>query len=459
MSVKSLQDAMQNGTLSSVQLVQRSLHQIDRFDGTLNAVAELNKDALKLAQASDEKRTLQGASSSLHGIPVLLKDNINTTDGLLTTAGSLALMDNHAPYEATLVTHLKAAGAIILGKTNLSEFAYFMHQKDMPSGYSSRSGQVVNPFGASLDPLGSSTGSAVAVAAGYTPLAVGTETSGSLMAPSYHTSTVSIKPTVGVISRTGIIPISPVQDTAGPMGLSVEDCAMMLEALKGYDPADDASVKTDQVNYEAALNRSLDGLTLGLLIDHVLSPLENQCVEALKKTYANTGVTIKEIPFTPHELPVYDALKIEFKEALNAYLKSVQPIQMTTLKDIIAFNRAHEATCLKYGQSILEAAEAIPYGCEDPAYQTIRHTVTQAANVFAKLYQTHHLDAMVSLNWNAYGPALGHPSIVVPAKDLGDLTPKSFVFMGPSFSDETLIALAHHYDRLTHAFKPPRLSE
>ncbi len=459
MAVQALYEQMNQGKITSVSLVQEALLAIETHDVKYNAIAEINGDALKEAKALDAERAHSGPRSKLHGIPVLLKDNINTTDGMATTAGSLALLDNHATYEATLVKKLRKAGAIILGKANLSEFAYFMHQKDMPSGYSSRAGQVVNPYGKALDPLGSSTGSAVSVAAGYVPLSVGTETSGSLMAPAYHTSIVSIKPTVGLISRYGIIPISHVQDTAGPMGLSVEDCAIMLEVMKGLDVDDSATlpVPTWSTDYGTAIHGPLKGLTVGVLIDHDFSDEEETLVQELTHVMETQGVTLKTIPFKPFKHDVYPAMLHEFKVGMNAYLKSVQPIQMKTLSDIIAYNQKHADVCLKYGQSILEAADALPGNLKDPGYLTARKKATEEAESFASLYDTHGLDAIISLSWNSYGPALGHPSIVVPAKDLNqDLKPKSFVFMGPKWSEATLIALAHHYEVSTQHRKPPK---
>lgn len=460
MSIEQLYNALNEGMKTSVDLVKESLETIDTHDPHLNAVAEINGDAVQIAHSLDDERAHSGPRSKLHGIPVLLKDNINTTDGMLTTAGSLALIDNHAPYEATLVKKLRKAGAIILGKTNLSEFAYFMHQKDMPSGYSSRAGQVVNPYGKDLDPLGSSTGSAVAVAAGYVPLTVGTETSGSLMAPAYHTSTVSIKPTVGLISRYGILPISHVQDTAGPMGLSVADCAIMLETMKGLDVDDEATMRVPgwSNNLADAIHQTIHGLKVGMLIDRELSDEDQMLINELTSHLNHEGVTVKEIAFEPFEHTVYPALLHEFKAGINAYLKSVQPISMTTLSDIIKFNKEHAATCLKYGQSILEAADALSGDLRSQDYLDQRALANQEAETFATLYGTHEVDAIIALSWNSYGPALGHPSIVVPAKDLTrDLNPKSFVFMGQKWSEATLIALAHFYEMKTQKRVAPTL--
>ena len=459
MPIKELYEQLNNQSITSVSLVEAALALIDAHDEHYNAVAEINGDALKIAKDLDKERMASGPRSYLHGIPLLIKDNINTTDGLKTTAGSLALADLNAPYESTLVKNLRKAGAIILGKTNLSEFAYFMHRPNMPSGYSSRRGQVKNPYG-NLDPLGSSTGSAVAIACGYTHVAVGTETSGSLMAPAYHTSTVAIKPTVGLISRYGIIPVSPVQDTAGPMARTVEDAAILLEVMKGLDVDDEATMKVPSwaINYANAIHAPIKYKTVGFVEFEgtPLSDTDQKLKDELFEIFQKEGIHLKSLTVKRTPLDVVDSMTIEFKNGLNEYLKSVKgSTAMASLKDIIAFNLKHKETCLKYGQSLLEEADAIKQTLKSPKYLAIREKVDAQARVFTDLYETEKLDAIVSFEWNAYGPALGLPSVVVPAKPLHDLKPRSMVFMGPSWSEETLIALAYVYEQNTKRFMAP----
>lgn len=459
MSIKKYHQQLKNKSLTSVALVEAALAAIDAHDGTVNAIAEISGDALKKAKELDVELKASGPRSMLHGIPILLKDNINTTDGLKTTAGSLALADLDAPYESSMVKNLRKAGAIILGKTNLSEFAYFMHRPDMPSGYSSRRGQVKNPYG-DLDPLGSSTGSAVAVAAGYTPVTVGTETSGSLMAPAYQTSTVAIKPTVGLVSRYGIIPVSLVQDTAGPMARTVEDAAILLEYMKGLDVDDEATFKVPSwsINYANAIHAPIKYKTVGFLEydDRPLSVEDQKLKDEFFDIFQKEGLTLKTIKVSRSPLDVIDSMTIEFKNGINDYLKSVKGFtKMQSLKDIIAFNLKHPDTCLKYGQSLLEEAEATKLTLKSPKYLEIREKVDQQARDFTRFYDRHGLDAVVSLEWNAYGPALGHPSVAVPAKSLTDLHPKSMIFMGPSWTEETLIALSYLYEQKTKRFVAP----
>ena len=458
MTLKEIDKAMKFEGLTSEALVKASLEKIKAFDDRFHAIIELNKDAIKDARVRDLERKNSGRRSLLDGVPILVKDNIDIT-GMRNTAGSLALLDNIPLEDASLIKQLKKAGAIILGKTNLSEFAYFMHQKGMPSGYSSRGGQVINPFGKDLDPLGSSTGSAVAAALSYTPLTIGTETSGSLMAPAAHTSTVSIKPTVGLVSRNGIIPISPVQDTAGPMGLSVEDCAIGLEYMKGLDVSDESTLNVPSwsVNYETAIHTPIKDLNVGFLMTQDLNEMQLEIKQSLVHLMRDAGITITDIPFEPIELKDLETcLKYEFKSSLNAYLdQSVLDNNHRNLKSIIDFNKANKDVCLKYGQDLLIASDALPDNLNDQAYLEARKNTKNALKDYEELYQTY--DVILTFDWNAYGPALCHPSVSVPAKDLLDQNPISIVFMGPSFSEPSLIGLAHYYEKNTMAFKPPKL--
>ncbi|WP_051032503.1 amidase family protein [Holdemania massiliensis] len=244
-SIQELADGMRLGRWTSRSLIEEALRRVAQRDQSgpcLNSIAEINPEALWIADGLDRELKEKGPRSLLHGLPVVVKDNICTAGMMHTTAGSAALADFYAPQDAEVVQRLKAAGAVILGKACLSEFAYWVaRSRKMPSGFSSRSGQVVNPYDPELDPSGSSSGSAVAVAAELVPFSIGTETNGSLVSPARNNAVATIKPTVGLISRSGIIPISVMQDTAGPMGKSIADCAVVLDALWGRDPQDPAT--------------------------------------------------------------------------------------------------------------------------------------------------------------------------------------------------------------------------
>ncbi len=272
-SINYLQDAMSKGEVTSRELVLLYLERIAKYDKSgpkLNSVLEINPDALFIADAMDHERETTGVRGPLHGIPVLLKDNINTHDKMHTSAGSVALADLYAPYDAFLVMKLRDAGAVILGKANMTEFANYMAD-GMPNGYSSRGGQVLNPYNAEKDPSGSSTGSAVAVSANLCTVAVGTETCGSIIGPAYMSGIVGIKPTVGLISRYGIIPISNSQDTAGPLARTVEDAAILLGELAGMDqndPATWASRGRAYSDYTQFLDKNgLKGARIGICLN------------------------------------------------------------------------------------------------------------------------------------------------------------------------------------------------
>src|SRR5215813_2554887 len=254
---------MQDGRLTSQLLTERFLQRVETYDKgglRLNAVLEVNPEAREIAQALDRERASSGSRGPLHGIPVLLKDNIASADRLHTSAGSLAFKEFIAPRDAFLVARLREAGAVILGKANMTEWANYM-TTNMPAGYSSRGGQVVNPYRADLPPGGSSSGSAVAVAAGLCTIAVGTETSGSILSPANWNSIVGVKPTLGLISRSGIVPIAASQDTAGPFGRTVADAAALLGAMTGVDPADPPTRRSRRhAQRDAAQSLSADGL-------------------------------------------------------------------------------------------------------------------------------------------------------------------------------------------------------
>lgn len=457
-------EAMNQGDTTSEALVSHYLDRIRRHDGALNTVAELNPDAQAIARALDEERQTQGPRSPLHGIPVLLKDNINTKDMMHTTANSLALSDLVAPYEATLVNNLRKAGMVILGKTNLSEFAYFMSDEKMPSGYGSLHGQVKHPYDSKIDPLGSSTGSGVAVAADFVPVAIGTETNGSLMAPAYQNCIVAMKPTLGLVSRHGIIPISPVQDTAGPMGRNVADCAMLLAAMAGHDPADPAThdIDVDLFDLMHAWKQDVKGMKVGVLSFSTYTYDDEQLaiLTEAKTVLEHHGLIVEPVTIESKPMPNEKSLVHEFKHTLNHYLESVKGhTRMTSLADIIAFNKQDPARRLKYGQTLLEASDKTKGDLLDPDYLAIRKSLTEEARKLEDLMQAQGFDALISTLWTSYAPIHGNPSICVPAKTITDLKPRGLVFVGKRFDDARLIAIAHAYEQATRHRVPPVLDK
>ena len=462
LTVNEIINALNQGDLSAYELTRYYLDQIHRYNDKLNAVSQLNPNALDMAKALDEERKTKGPRSLLHGIPILLKDNINTTDGLLTTANSLALSDLKTPYEATIVKKLKEAGVLILGKANLSEFAYFMSYDNMPSGYGSLNGQVKSPYNEGIDPLGSSTGSAVSVAADMIIFSIGTETNGSLMAPAYQNSIVSIKPTLGLVSRYGIIPISEHQDTAGPMAKTVMDCAYLLEALVGSDQHDPYTKHADQhiKSYHTADQLSVKGKKVGILKfpNYAYNDEELSILTEAKEKLEAVGMDVSWFNFEVKHLKNDASLLYEFKNGLNHYLKTVEGhTKMTSLSDIIEFNNDNHTRCLKYGQSILTKSDETNGDLNDTKYLKIRQALLKEARKFQDLLELEHLDALVSTKWLSYAPIHGNPSICVPGKKLIDQKPISLVFVGKKWDEQTLIAIAHHYEMNTLHRIPPNL--
>ena len=445
---------------TSYRLTKFFLDQIKIYNPYLNAIAMINPDALIIAKSLDEEREKGLIRSPLHGLPILLKDNILTNDKMTTTNNAFCFKDFIAPYEATIVKKLRDAGCVILGKANLSEFAYFMSDQSMPSGYGSLHGQVVNPYHPKIDPLGSSTGSAVSVAAHMIPAAIGTETNGSLMAPSYQNQVVSIKPTMGLVSRYGIIPISNHQDIAGPIGKTVEDCAFLLDIMVGYDSNDPVTKKAKSFHkdYQKHLNQSIQGIKIGIVeFDaYTYNDIDKACLEKAKSVYQSLGVEVVDLPFKYHAMHNTETLLFDFKHDLNAFLQSLKDYTpMQSLSDIIAFNQKHSDRCLVYGQTLFERALETT-DLNDEIYLKKRSVLLHEAKRFQQLMEDEGLSAIISTKWTSYAPVYGNPSVCVPAKPLDDLNPVSLVLVGKRFEDDLLLRIAHQYEQKTmHRIEPP----
>ena len=488
-SVTQLQQRMDAGKLTSKALVQDDIARIRKLDQagpTLRSVLELNPDATKIAARLDATRT--ASHGSLYGIPVLLKDNIDTGDHTLTTAGSLALMGAPAPQDAALVMRLRKAGAVILGKANLSEWADF-RSSHASSGWTGRGGQTRNPYALDRNPCGSSSGSAVAVAAGLVPVAVGTETDGSIICPASMNGIVGIKPTLGLVSRSGIIPISHNQDTAGPMARNVTDAAILLTVLAGSDPHDPATADADKhaTDYTRFLDADgLRGKRIGVVrqlagnepnADRVL----DEAIAAMKAQ----GAIIVDPVTLPHlaELndPEMTVMLYDFKHDLNAYLAARTGLKVKTLADLIAFDKQEAAREMSwFGQDLFEQAQA-----KGPLTdQTYVDALTKAKQLSGPqgidaALQANHLDALLAPSWGpayltdlllgdhivsgnptiggASQPAAvaGYPSMTVPAGWAHGL-PVGIVFFGAKWSEPTLISIAYGFEQHTHAWQPPK---
>ena len=475
------------GRLTSQRLTQTYLDRIDSIDRRgpkLAAVLEINPRALEIAAELDRERQSRGPRGPLHGVPVLLKDNIETADRMMTTAGSLALDGWYSPKDAPLAARLRAAGAVILGKTNLSEWANF-RSTHSSSGWSGRGGQTRNPYALDRTPSGSSSGSAVAVAASLCAVAVGTETDGSIVSPASVNGIVGLKPTVGLVSRTGVVPISHSQDTAGPLARTVRDAAVLLGVMAGPDPADPASAAVG-TRFESDYVRYLDvdglrGARLGVarrfFADSApLNAFLDTCIAALKRAGA--------VVVDPADLPMHGAaaapeqevLLYEFKADLNAYLARLPAgFRVRSLADLIRFNEAHAPQEMPlFDQELLRQAEA-KGNLDEAAYREARDTCLTAmgSGGIDAVLREQHLDAMVSLTsgpaWlidsvngdsdtgGCSSPAAiaGYPHITVPAGLYRGL-PVGLSFFAGAYSEPKLIKLASGFEHAAAARRAPR---
>ena len=484
--VASLGALMQSGAQSAVSIAQlyfARMDAIDRAGPSINAVIERNPDALAIAEALDRERREKGPRGPLHGIPVLLKDNIDTRDRMSTSAGSLALAQHHAARDAFLVERLRASGCVILGKTNLSEWANFRSTRST-SGWSGRGGQTRNPYALDRNTSGSSSGSGAAIAASLCAIAVGTETDGSITSPASVCGLVGIKPTVGLVSRSGIVPIAHSQDTAGPMTRTVADAAVLLGAMTGVDPRDRATRASagKAQDYTKALDPAgLKGARIGVARDFFgTNDRVDRVVEEGIAAMKSAGAVIVD----PVRMPSYnklgetedEVLLYEFKADLDAYLGALGPESpVHSLADVIAFNvRNASQEMPHFGQEImLKAVQKGPL--TDPAYRkalALNHLLSRERGIDAAL-AAHKLDALVAptgpLGWkidyangdHAPGgctqmPAVsGYPHITVPA-GLAFGLPVGISFFAGAYSEAKLIRIAYAFEQATRARRPPQ---
>jgi amidase len=486
-TIGDLQDGMNRGRWSARSLAEKYLSRyeaIDRTGPALRSVIEVNPDALAIADALDRERRERGSRGPLHGIPVLVKGNIDTADRMATTAGSLALVGSKPSADSFVVRRLREAGAVLLGKTNLSEWAN-IRSSTSTSGWSGRGGLTKNPYALDRNPCGSSSGSGVAVAANLCAAAVGTETDGSIVSPASANGIVGVKPTVGLVSRSGIIPISHSQDTAGPMARTVRDAAILLGALAGMDaqdPASGASERKAIPDYTAFLDpRGLAGARIGVvrslfgfldLVDaamaEALAALESAGAELVDPVELTSAAKIGE--------PEGVVLRYEFKADLNAYfarLGTGAPVK--TLKDVIAFNERHAKEEMPYfGQDTFLKAEAkgplTSFEYLEALAKSRRLARTEGIDA---TMDRHRLDALVAptlgpacvtdlvngdrwLGDASTAPAVaGYPHVTVPAGFVFGL-PVGLSFFGRAWSEGTLLKLAYAFEQATKARKAPR---
>jgi amidase len=483
LSAMDARSRMDAGTLTSRGLTQAYLDRIAKIDDagpTLNSVIEMNPSALADADALDAERKGGKLRGPLHGIPVLLKDNIDIA-GMVNSAGSLALADNRPRQDAFIVTRLRAAGAVILGKTNLSEWANFRSTRST-SGWSSRGGQTKNPYVLDRNPCGSSSGTGAAVASSLAAIGVGTETDGSIICPASVNALVGLKPTVGLVSRRGIIPISISQDTAGPMGRTVGDVALLMNALAAADdddPAGAAAKDRRPADYTEFLRTdALAGKRIGVLRQAMgFHPAADAGLDKAIEAMRAKGAVVFDIKINNYNAwddPELDVLLYEFKDGLNQYLER-SGSRYSSLEELIAFNRTNAEKVMPYfGQELFERAQA-KGPLADPAYRKARDDARRLAGaegILATLDRD-ELDAIiapsVSPAWPTdhvlgdrflgagYGAAAvaGTPSINVPIHEAQGL-PVGFTIMGRPYSEPDLIAFAFAVEQATKARKPPQ---
>ncbi len=484
LTIADLQARMAQGTDTARSLSEKYLARIKALNEAgpmLRAVIETNPDALSIADELDKERKAGKVRGPLHGIPVLIKDNIDSGDQLMTTAGAAALVGHKAKQDAFIVQKLHAAGAVLLGKTNLSEWANFRSSHSV-SGWSSRGRQTRNPYALDRSTSGSSSGSGAAAAANLCAVAIGTETDGSVVSPSSCNGLVGLKPTVGLLSRSGIIPISSTQDTAGPMARTVRDAALLLAALQGPDPADPARLPipaNTPADYIPFLKPdALQGQRLGVEKAHLNGPpkvaaLLREAVAALKAQ----GATIVEIELNKLVNPLgeaeFEVLLYEFKEGVNKYLAGAGAT-VKNLAEVIAYNKEHAAEAMPFfQQETLLRAEATN-GLNNPKYKAAaQKTVAGARQAIDGLLKQHQLAAIVGvttgpawcIDWvngdyssgvDFSSPAAmaGYPHLTVPMGQVLGL-PVGLSFVGPAYQEGRLLGLGYAYEQATHQRKAP----
>lgn len=482
-TIAELQQKMESGVLTSVQLVKkymRRIEEIDKKGPSLKSVIELNPDVLTIAQQLDEERKSGRVRGLLHGIPVLIKDNIDTGDNMSTSAGSLALKDFKAGKDAFIVGKLRDAGAVLLGKTNLSEWANFRSTKSS-SGWSGRGGQVRNPYCTDRSPCGSSSGTGVAVAANLCTVGIGTETDGSIVCPSGINGVVGIKPTVGLWSRNGIIPISHSQDTAGPMARTVTDAVHLLGALVGADQKDETTLKNPTMIFDYRVflkNDGLKGKRIGIAreffgfhaeVDRVI----NQAISTIKTAGAEMIDNLTLDGRNEWEMNEWEVLCYEFKADLNRYLAEHANAPIRSLEQLIEFNKQQATVEMPwFAQEIFDSCQQKGDLSEQAYIQALQKSQGNSRHTINQLFEQNKLDALIAptngpawcidwVNGDHFGggsssPAAisGFPAITVPAGFVHGL-PVGLTFFGKAWSEPLLIEMAYGFEQLIKARKAP----
>ncbi len=480
-SIDDLQTMMSSGKLTSVQLTQYYVQRIEKLDKEIQSVIVINSDALVIAQKCDDDRKKRKTIGPMHGIPILIKDNIDTHDKMANTAGSIHLLNNFPANDAYIVEKIRLGGAVLLGKTNLSEWANFRSTKSI-SGWSSVGGQTKNPYNLLMTPCGSSAGTGAAIASDFATIGIGTETDGSIMCPSSVNGIVGLKPTVGLWSRGGIIPISKTQDTPGPMAKCVKDAAILLGVAIGYDKKDETTnhnfFEEDYAKY--CVKGNLQGKRIGvdtsfLNGSYSFAELFREAIDLMKLQGAIIIETNHRSLLASTRAREYDLMLYEFKDGLNEYLdKNVK--EVSSLENLIALNEKYKDRAMPlFGQEIFEAAQA-KTNLEDADYlSAIASSTMRCRFVIDSVMMANKLDAFVGPTlgpaWpidpksgkgfsgpSSYGIAAisGYPSITVPLGFV-DKLPVGICFIGAKFQEGKIIGAAYDYEQISKKRIPPKL--
>lgn len=486
-SIKQIHDLMKSGELTARKLIRmylKRIHEIDKSGPKINSVIEINPEALEIADMLDKEWKSNNIRGPLHGIPIIIKDNINTADKMQTTAGSLALEGHFASEDAYIVKKLRNAGAAIIAKANLSEWANF-RSTHSTSGWSSRGGQTLNPYALDRNPCGSSSGSAASIAANLCPIAIGTETDGSIICPSHANSIVGIKPTIGLISRTGIIPISHNQDTAGPMARTIYDSAILLSVIAGGDPDDRSTIEHGTKipeDYAQFLDKnSLNTIRIGVARNFFgknerIDKIVEKKIDKMRELGAEIVDPIELKTLENLDEPELLVLLYDFKHDLNQYLDKYGPINsINNLEDLIKFNEVHQKDVMPYfGQELfIMANDKGPITNEEYKEALEKcHLFAREEGIDAALKE-HHLDAIVAPSGGAawitdyvngdhstggsssLAAVAGYPNITVPAGYIFDL-PIGISFFGGPFQEPKLLQIAYSFEQATKVRKSPK---
>lgn len=455
-NIKDIQSLYDSKKLTCEELVIYYLKRIEKYDiNKLNSIIELNPDVIKIAREKDKETR----SGKLYGIPITLKSNIGTSDKMHTTAGSYALKDSILDEDSFIVKKLRSEGAIILGKTNLSEFANYMTTKSS-NGYSALGGQTQNTYG-KFDVGGSSSGSASSVASGFSVASIGTETAGSIIYPASHNSVVGIKPSIGLVSRDRIVPIAESQDTAGVISKNVDDTALILSSIYGYDTNDKNTIASKNLdeNYSSYLTeKSIKGIKVAILKPFAARSNESDILERIEKEFKDMGTQTQIVSFSDevNNIKMSEALEAGFKFDIDKYLKTAKVNGVNSLKDIVDINKVDLENRAPYGQDLLEKSLSNKMTSEE-----YKNLVESNKNLASKEIDSilKNADVIVSLSnqaATAYAPA-GYPALTVPAGYKNSGEPIGITFVGSKFEEGKLLKIANVYENNTKHRKDPNL--